>query len=224
MRKIKLALYVAAGLAAAGTPAKAEGIALGAGFSTLGYGVHASTEINSFLVMRLNGNFGNFTIPDLGLVSGSTGGIDYDIEAQMGSIGLIADVHPLGLSPIGAGLVLSGGVYYNMNEFELTTGPISVNVGGTNYGSIDLVANFSFDQTFAPYVGLGYDGTFQGTIPVSFFMTAGVLFQGSPTVSLKDTTGTVSNADLKSEAKQMESDASNYEYYPVVGLGVSISF
>ena len=224
MRKIRLAFYLAAGLAVAGAPAKAEGIAVGAGAGTLGYGIHVGTDINSFLVMRLNGNFGTFTFPNLGTVPTDFGGIDYGIEAQMMSIGLIADFHPLGLSPIGSGLVISGGVYYNKNEFEFTSGVISVDVGGNNYANIDLVSNFSFDQTFAPYLGLGYDGTFQGTFPVSFFMSMGVLYQGSPTVTLQDKTGTVSAADLKIEAAQIEDDISNYEFYPVISMGLSLTF
>ncbi len=224
MRKIRLAFYVAAGLAVAGAPAKAEGIAVGAGFGTLGYGIHVGTEINSFLVMRLNGNFGTFTFPDIGVVATDFGGIDYGVEAQMMSIGLVADFHPLGLSPIGSGLVISGGVYYNKNEFELTTGKVTVDVGGNNYVDINLVSNFSFDQTFAPYLGVGYDGTFQGTFPVSFFMSAGVLYQGSPTVTLIDKTGTVLAADLKTEAAQIEDGVSNYKFYPVISMGLSIAF
>jgi hypothetical protein len=224
MRKIRLAFYLAAGLAVAGTPAKAEGISVGAGAGTLGYGIHVGTEINSFLVMRLNGNFGTFTFPDIGVVATDFGGIDYGVEAQMMSIGLVADFHPLGLSPIGSGLVISGGVYYNKNEFELTTGIVSVNVGGTDYVDINLVSNFSFDQSFAPYLGLGYDGTFQGTFPISFFMSAGVLYQGSPTVTLRDKTGFVAPADLKTEAAQIEDSVSNYEFYPVISMGLSITF
>ena len=224
MRKIRLAFYLAAGLAVAGAPAKAEGIAIGAGAGTLGYGIHVGTEINSFLVMRLNGNFGTFTFPNLGTVPTDFGGIDYGIEAQMMSIGLVADFHPLGLSPIGSGLVISGGVYYNKNEFELTTGNVSVNVGGNAYVNINLVSNFSFDQSFAPYLGLGYDGTFQGTFPISFFMSMGVLYQGSPSVTLRDKTGTVAAADLKSEAKEIEDGVSNYEFYPVISMGLSFTF
>ena len=225
MRKIIIAFFMVLGLTFVGAQVKAEGIAVGAGVGTMGYGVHLSTEINSFLVMRVNGNFGSFTVPDMGLMSDSMAGLDYDIEAQMKSVGLIADIHPLGLSPIGGGLVLSGGIYYNRNEFELSTGTLgNVTVGGNLYAAPDLIANYSFDQKYAPYAGLGYDGTFQGVLPVSFFLTAGVLFQGSPSVSIVDTTGQVIPADLATEAQQLEDDASSFEYYPVIAMGISISF
>ena len=76
----------------------------------------------------------------------------------------------------------------------------------------------------APYLGLGYDGTFQGFVPVSFFVTAGVLFQGSPSIVLTESTGAVPQADLDAEAQQFEDDASNFEYYPVIAIGLTIIF
>ena len=69
-----------------------------------------------------------------------------------------------------------------------------------------------------------YSGICQGVLPVSFFITAGVLFQGSPSVTLTESTGLVPQGDLDAEAAQIEDDASNYEYYPVVALGLTISF
>jgi hypothetical protein len=210
----------------AGAPARADGLAVGAGVSTLGYGVHAAAEVNSFLALRLNGNFGDFDVPDYGLLGSNLGGIDYDIEASMQTVGLLADFHPLGLSPIGGGFVLTGGIYYNQNEFDFT----GISQTGDQIGGVPIppgttvIANMTFDREFAPYAGLGYDGTFQGVLPVSFFITAGVLFQGSPSVTLTESSGLASPADLAAEAAQIEDDASNYEYYPVVAIGLTISF
>ncbi len=226
MRKFLTVLPILSGLMLAGAPAQADGFAVGAGVSTLGYGVHAATEVNSFLALRLNGNFGDFTVPDYGLLGSNLGGLDYDIDASMQSIGLLADFHPLGLSPIGGGFVLTGGIYYNQNEFDFTSqATAGTPIGGTPLPfDATVIANMTFDREFAPYAGLGYDGTFQGVLPVSFFITAGVLFQGSPSVTLTESTGLVPQGDLDAEAAQIEDDASNYEYYPVVALGLTISF
>jgi len=210
----------------AGAPAQAGGIAVGAGVSTLGYGVHVATEVNSFLALRLNGNFGDFTIPDYFPVGTGLGGLDYDVDASMKTFGLLADFHPLGLSPIGGGFVLTGGIYYNKNEFDFTANaPAGTVIGGTPLpAAATVISRMTFDRQYAPYAGLGYDGTFQGVLPVSFFITAGVLFQGSPSVTLTESTGTINQADLDAEARQIEDDASNYEYYPVVAIGLTISF
>jgi hypothetical protein len=226
MRKIPAVLAVLAGLALVGAPARADGVAIGAGVSTLGYGVHVATEVNSFLALRLNGNFGDFQVPDIDLIGGSLGGIDYDIDANMKTIGLLADIHPLGLSPIGGGFVLTGGIYYNRNEFEFSAAvPAGTVIGGTPLpGAATVISSMTFDTDYAPYAGLGYDGTFQGILPVSFFFTAGVLFQGSPSVVVTESTGLIPQPDLDAEARQMEADAQDFEYYPVVAVGLTISF
>lgn len=226
MRKILAMLPVLSGLVLAGAPAQADGIAVGAGVSTLGYGVHVSTEVNSFLVLRLNGNFGDFDVPDFGTLGGDLAGISYDIDANMGSVGLLADFHPLGLSPIGGGIVLTAGMYYNQNEFDFTANaPAGTVIGGTPLPvGATVISNMSFDKKYAPYVGLGYDGTFQGILPVSFFATAGVLFQGGPSVTLSESSGFILPGDLAAEAQQIEDDAADFEYYPVVAVGLMISF
>ncbi|UCH74100.1 MAG: hypothetical protein JSU82_17605 [Rhodospirillales bacterium] len=226
MRKILIINLFLPAILLTGGPARADGFAIGAGISTMGYGIHAATEVNSFLALRVNGNFGDFTIPDYGLLSSSLGGLDYDIDARMKSIGLLADLHPLGLSPIGGGFVLTGGVFYNQNEFDFS----AVSGAGDTIGGVPIpagtsvIANMTFDREFAPYAGLGYDGTFQGALPISFFLTAGVLFQGGPSVALTESSGTVPQANLDAEARQIEEDAQDFEYYPVVAIGLTISF
>lgn len=223
MRRTLRTLIVAGALGVGAAPALADGLAVGAGVGTMGWELHAATEVNSFLAVRVNGNVGSFTIPDLGF--GSTyGGIGYDVKGDLRSFGVVADFHPLGLSPIGSGFVLSGGIYYNKNEFEFrstTTG--SIDVGGQTVNSPILVANASFPTT-APYLAFGYDGTFHGLMPISFFARAGVLFQGSPSVTMRDDTGQVNQGNLDNEAQQLEDDMSNYKYYPVLSIGMTIAF
>lgn len=226
MRKIISTMAVLLGLASFTTPAKAD-IAIGAGVSTLGYGVHVATSMTDFIALRFNANFGEMDVPGVDLIGSTFGGIDYDLDASFGTYGLIADFHPMALSPIGAGLVLSGGIYYNNNEFTLTADPLAnFNIGGTTVtgGTARVISKFSFDSKWAPYLGLGYDGTFQGFVPVSFFFTGGVMFQGSPSVTVSESTGLVSQADLDAEAAQIENDSSSLQYYPVIAMGITISF
>ena len=228
MRKIISLMSVSLGLAAAALPAKAD-IAVGAGVGTLGYGVHVATSMTDFVAIRFNANFGEMDVPGAELIGSSFAGIEYDIDAKFQSYGLIADFHPLALSPIGGGFVFSGGVYYNKNEFDYTADLLSgVDIGGTPLpADVRLIGNMSFDTEWAPYVGFGYDGTFQGIVPVSFFFTGGVLFQGSPSMSLTTNNATVNSdlaAELVAEAQQIEDDASSLEYYPVVSMGITVSF
>lgn len=225
MRKSISILSAILGLAAYSTPARAD-IAVGAGVGTLGYGLHVATSMTDFVALRFNANFGEMDVPGAELIGDSFGGIEYDVDASFGTYGLLLDFHPMALSPIGAGFVLSGGVYYNKNEFDFTAYPAAnTSVGGETIGAGEkLIGNMSFDSEWAPYLGLGYDGTFQGIVPVSFFLTGGVMFQGSPSVSLTSTDGGLSQSALDAEAQQIEDDASSFEYYPVIAVGVTISF
>jgi hypothetical protein len=228
MRKIISVMAVSLGLSAAALPAKAD-IAVGAGVGTLGYGVHVATSMTDFVAIRFNANFGEMDVPGAELIGSNFGGIEYDVDANFQSYGLIADFHPMALSPIGGGFVLSGGIYYNKNEFDFTADPLAgTDIGGASFpANARLLGNMSFDSEWAPYVGFGYDGTFQGIVPVSFFFTGGVLFQGSPNVSLTTTDATFNNdfgPELAAEAQQLEDDASSLEYYPVVSMGITVSF
>lgn len=229
MRKILSVAALSLGLAGAALPARAD-IAVGAGVGTLGYGVHVATSMTDFIGLRFNANFGEMDVPGMGLLSQSLGGISYDVDAKFATYGLIADFHPLALSPIGSGLVLQGGIYYNNNEFDFTADVLngtSLGTVGTISADARLLGTMSFDSKWAPYVGMGYDGTFQGLLPVSFFLTGGLMFQGSPSVSLTSNNATVNStlaAELAQEAQQMEDSASSFKYYPVLSMGVTISF
>lgn len=225
MRKIFSIMAVSLGLASFTGAAKAD-MAVGAGVGTLGYGVHAAVSMTDFVAIRFNANFGEMDVPGVDLIGSTFGGIDYDLDASFRTYGLIADFHPMALSPIGAGLVLSGGIYYNDNEFTLTADPLAgVDIGGFPLpANTRVISQFSFESKWAPYLGLGYDGTFQGFVPVSFFFTGGVMFQGSPSVTVTESSSTIPQANLDAEAAQIENDSSSLQYYPVIAMGITISF
>lgn len=218
MRTTLAALVILLGLFGSPDSAKAD-VAIGAGISTLGVGGHGAVEINDFLVLRLNANFGSFDL------SGDYGGIEYDNEINFLTAGLLVDVHPFGVSPIGDGFVITAGAYYNANEMTFTASPTGTVVIGDNTYNIAAVQTDVEFSEFAPFISLGYDGTFHTlVIPVAFFIKAGVLFQGAPDVTVRTVGGGVSKSDLNKEAQQIEDDLAVFEYYPVLSLGVTISF
>lgn len=217
MRKLLFSAAVLVAITLGGSSARAD-FALGAGIGTLGVGGHAAYEINDFLALRLNANFGAF---DTGF---NASGIDYDAEFDLLTAGLLLDVHPLGLSPVGDGFVITGGAYYNANEMTFTATPsTSVSIGGNTYNVNAIQTDIEFRQ-FAPMLALGYDGTFHSMIPVSFFFRAGVLFQGTPDVTVRARGGGVSKADLNAEAAQIQDDLTVFKFYPLLSLGVTIAF
>lgn len=90
--------------------------------------------------------------------------------------------------------------------------------------SVGLRGDLEFDG-FAPYVGLGWDSTFTSRSNWSFTFQAGVLFQGNPEVTLRQTSGpAVSQSDLNAEARNIEDELDSLELYPVLSMGLSFRF
>jgi hypothetical protein len=78
----------------------------------------------------------------------------------------------------------------------------------------------------APYLGIGWSGQpkKQG---FSFSTDIGILFQGSPeaTVSTTGTWGGADTAQLAADAQnQLNTDLSDFKYYPVISVGIGYTF
>lgn len=210
-------------LALGGAPAKAQsiiGAAAGAHVSTLGVGAELSGKINRFLTVRAGGNYLKMS------TDGSFGGLDYDFDVDLASVGAALDVHPLG-----NGFLVSVGVYWNGNSGELTTSPVgAVTVGGMTFTG-SQVGTLTTDVEYnpvAPYIGIGYDGAHYSILPISFTFRIGLFYMGRADVSLSSTgplSGTAAfEAELRQEEKDLEDDLSKLGFYPAMTIGLKIRF
>jgi hypothetical protein len=85
--------------------------------------------------------------------------------------------------------------------------------------------------SLAPYVGLGYGRALSADGHFSFLFDLGVAFPGSPDVTL-DVTCNAPNAtlcaqlasDAAAEERELQDDADDYKYWPVLAIGVSYKF
>lgn len=197
------------------------GFGVGAKAGTLGVGADLIGRVNDSLNLRLG--LQGFTYD----ISDSYSDIDYDADLELFSGMLLAD-----LFPFGNNFRLSAGVMLNQNEVALTGKPSNntYTIGGTTYPSAlvgTLTGNVDFN-TVAPYAGIGYGGAFSDKSNWSFFFDLGVLFQGSPKVSYTADGPLANNrtfqASLEQERKELEDDVDEYEYYPVLSLGVTYKF
>ncbi|MDH3414106.1 MAG: hypothetical protein OEM98_16690 [Gammaproteobacteria bacterium] len=85
--------------------------------------------------------------------------------------------------------------------------------------SVGLRGDLVVDQ-FSPYFGVGWDSTFTSRSNRSFNFQAGVLYQGEPDVSLRQTSGpAVSQSDLDAGARSVEDDLEPLQFYPVFSIG-----
>lgn len=218
----KNAVSLAVLVAALGTQTggQAQEVATSVKVGTLGIGVEVVTPLVSNLAGRLGFNY--FTYDD----SSKLTDIDYDIDLTLQTFSALLDWHPLE-----NGFRLSGGAFYNGNQADVksnTTGPVDIGNQTFVVGPNDRVTGDVDFRKFAPYLGLGWGHYFGSQSRWSVSFDLGVLFQGSANIDLKaegplaSTPGV--DAALAVEERQAENEIDNYQYYPVVSLGLAYRF
>lgn len=201
--------------------------------STLGLGVFAAWDVSeAFAVRGMVNYFGR----DLGH---HEAGIEYKVDLQLQSIGLILDWYALR-----NGFRVSGGAFLNQNEFSAIAKDSGLEIGDNLYdGVFDALVDFN---SVAPYLGISWNSG-RGRSGLSVGMEAGVLFQGTPRLSANGavTTGAGTEceffiseagnamvcsalaelkADLEAEHRELGDELSSYELYPVISLSVLYRF
>jgi len=201
--------------------AQSPKVALALKGGTLGAGLEATVGIIDNLNARLGFNY--FSYDD----DFSESGVEYEADLDLRSLSLLLDWHPLK-----NGFRLSAGALYNGNEAsatgKATSGSFSINdvsytaaQVGTLRGEIDF-------NSIAPYVGIGYGNAVNKDSRWNFVFDLGVIYQGEPDVTLtadgtsSGTAAFISN--LEQERQQLESEIEDFQFYPVIMIGVSYRF
>jgi len=190
---------------------------------TLGLGVDVSTPINDKLSARFNLNGATYSDTQ-----------EKDNNEFEGTLDLLTTGVLLDYYPFENNFRLSTGVYYNGNGFDGTiksTKETKIEIGDKEYsldelGSLDT--KLVFDK-IAPYVGLGWgnDAHDKGW---GFTFDLGVMYhgEGKGTLTPKNISSFVDkdvlNENIKKEEQDINDDLSDFNFYPVVALGVNYSF
>lgn len=192
---------------------------LDAHVSTLGGGLEIATPMTERYTARLG--FNSFK------ASGNTnsGGLNYTGDLKLSTVSALVDWRPFsGVTHVTAGVMLNS----NKLELSATTTPGTYNFNGVPYNSAggDSVTTAVEFNKVAPYLGIGWSGQpkKQG---FSFSTDIGILFQGSPkaTVTTGGTWGGANTTQLASDAQnQLNSDLSNFKFYPVLSIGIGYTF
>jgi hypothetical protein len=199
-------------LAAAAGSAQAAGVGVRAGTTGLG------ADLGWGIVPTLGGRVGlsamNFN------TSVDTSDVRYDAKAKLANLNLLLDWSPVGPFRI------SGGFIANNNKVDLTGQPSS---GGSFPQGASLTGSVKPDKSFAPYLGIGYGNVW--TAGVNFYFDLGIMFQGSPQVSLDVNCGSASPAqcaaaqnEVAAERQRVQDKVDRFKYYPVLNLGITIGF
>jgi hypothetical protein len=209
---MKMRMIVGAVLAAATFGAQAGGIGLRAG--TTGVGADYGFDIAPTLGGRIGLSAMNWN------THVDTSDVRYDAKAKILTGSLLLDWSPLGPFRI------SGGFMPNRNKVDLNGNPSG---GGTFPAGSSLTGEVKPEKSFAPYLGVGYGNVW--TRGVNFYFDLGVMFQGSPKVSLNLDCGSANPAQcataqsrLEEERARVQDKVDKYKYYPVANIGLTIGW
>lgn len=212
------------------TQARAElvshGFALEA--STLGLGADYVLGLGENIHVRAGGNAFSFSYSIDGASTATQGELDYDGDLRLRTAGPTIDWYPTGES-----FRVSIGFYWNGNNIEnrATCNEPSGNCGlgfsvfdRATLGTITADIDFA---SFAPYIGIGLGNplTQEG---FSCMLDVGVMYQGSPKVSLRSdgacNSDSLCREALKREEQEVEEDLKAFRFYPVINFAMGYRF
>lgn len=188
---------------------------------TLGLGVEVGVDWNKYLSSRLGVNYLSFSS------SADVDDVHYDADPEWENVSLLMDLHPWqGLFRI------TGGMFYNGNEIELSGTPTErVNIGDDAYlpfqvGTISGTVEYG---QWAPYAGVGWSSNRELKRGWGIGIDLGVMFQGSPEINDLSATGTMASdpgfqQNLEEEKQEILDEIKDYEYYPAVSVMATYKF
>ncbi|MBN4073847.1 hypothetical protein JYU18_01160 [bacterium AH-315-E07] len=192
---------------------------LGLGLGTLGGKIQLGQSLTKNTNFRLEYNVANYD------GDGETDGVDYDVDLELNSFGLLFDWHAFG-----NGFRVTLGGLINDNRLSARSNINGdVEVGDVTFTSAQvgqLRGDVTFDS-FAPYLGLGWGRAV--TKGWNFIADVGVAFQGSAEANLRSEGGTLSNNpillnEIDREERELQNDLDGFEVYPVLSLGINYTF
>ncbi|MEL7040258.1 MAG: hypothetical protein AAGL90_01965 [Pseudomonadota bacterium] len=203
-------------------PTMAEGdFAVTGGIGSMGGALEGQYQINDMFQIRAGVNYLAFD-EDIDVDD-----ITYDGELDFSGFGAFVDVHPFGGS-----FFVTGGAYAGGKSIDLTaTSDVAIEIGDMIYTPDEygrLEGDVEFDD-IVPFLGLGWDTTFETDGNWGFNVLAGAAVFGSGDVTLDAVGGTLSDnpllqAELAQEVQDIEDEIEDYELWPVVQVGLSYRF
>ncbi|MEA1953449.1 MAG: hypothetical protein U9O24_03570 [Campylobacterota bacterium] len=209
-----------------------------AGFKvgTLGLGAELSVPLGESFSVRASVNGFTYSKDDVYEDDGDE--IAYDASVDLLTVGLLLDYYPIESSQFR----LTAGAYYNGNGLDAILEPTNgvYDINGVSYDAGDigsLNADIEFDKV-APYVGIGWGnkGTEAGW---GFSIDVGAMYHGEGQLNADVTRGAdiptdnggVNDqlfedivADVETKRVDAEDDMSDYQWYPVIMVGVTYTF
>ncbi|MBY0293496.1 MAG: hypothetical protein K2W92_09465 [Alphaproteobacteria bacterium] len=197
----------------------ANPFSLAAKVGSLGGGVEASYRINPLFSVIGSVNGFKFSI----------GLSNRNVELN-GNIPLFTTGVSLGIHPFNNNFKLLAGIFYNGNQFDLTsTLKHNVTLRGETFTpeQVGKVKVTDYFNKLSPYLGIGFDSPLHNESSWSFIGELGILFQGSPRAKLKRTGGGKVSPLIKDYIEKQAKHSADklfLKYYPVLSIGMKYSF
>jgi hypothetical protein len=199
------------------------GVGVTARVGTLGIGVDVGKSISPQFSGRLGFNFGSIGI------NRTDSGIDYNSQLNLSSVHLFGDYFPFN----GSSFRVTGGLVAQNNRFAVTGTPSgngTYTIDGNQYPASavgSLTGEYKYGNSIAPYLGIGIGKTTNEGL--SFNADLGVMFAGSPKVSLNASNPAFNNnpitrSQLDNQVRQTENDLRGFNVYPVLSVGLAYGF
>ncbi len=193
-----------------------------AGTTGLGGGIAAT--FGAYFGARIGYTSYEYTVDDL-----EESDLTFDGKAEIGGIHALLDWHPFG-----GNFRLSAGAIENASlsaRVQPMAGTYTLN--GTSYSADDIgdATGAAEYESISPYAGLGFGRALSRDGRFAFSADLGVVFTGSPEVEL-NVSCRIQNAmrcaqiqeDAAAEEAQLQDEADQLEYWPVLSLGLSYKF
>lgn len=202
---------------------------------TTGYGGALLWTANPYVGLALGYNGGDISWSD----ELSIDGTKYDLEMDNKLAYLNAEIRPWGASQNmwAQGLYVAAGVGYLDTQYDvekrLSNTNDTLKIDGKNYyapsGTGSIAGTMSYENDFAPYVGLGFAPKINKNWGV--FGEVGAYYTGNPVANIQSVglaaVGSVNTATGSQAANDLENKIENkdrYEWLPVGKVGVSFHF
>ena len=211
-------IFIVAAISATAFSAQAAGVGVRAG--TTGVGGDVGFNVAPTLDARVGYSYFRYKTT-------YNSDINYDAKFQLSNLNGLLD-----WSPFPGAFRFTGGLIANQNKVDLHSTGGTYRVNGVTYSSNDtsISGTVKSGRSIAPYLGIGYGNVARAG--VNFYFDLGIMFMGSPKVSLSASCGGALNAtdcatlrsNLENERARIESDLKKYRYFPVANIGITIGF
>lgn len=192
--------------------------AIGIKGGTTGIGGEVITSLGSYFNARLTGSHisGSYK----GIYDGDEPSIDYNVNGGITSIGGVVDFFPFKRA-----LKLTAGVFYH--DFAVDGGAVP----SESYFMDDkeftpeklgsLAAKIHYKSKIVPYAGLGFGNPVASGTRIKLNIEVGAMYTDSPQVDLQ---GEGMIGPTASQGQDFEDGLTDFQFYPVLNLGLTFGF